>query len=542
MTPDRLTAPRGPRLRLVCVNDIYALDALPRLRTLVQREATDDPTDRLLVTLAGDFLAPSLLSSLDHGRGMVDCLGAVGVTHVTFGNHEDDIPPDELKLRVRELPAVWLNTNVPDFAVPLPTHDVVEVRGPGRSVRVGLLGVVMEDPAIYRRAPFGGCRIEPANAAARREAARLLADGCACVLPLTHQPLSLDRELAHAQTDPPFPVIIGGHEHNGVCEQIGVTWLIKALAEAAEAIVVDLEWPAEAPALGPDLPTVRVRREPTAGLADDPAVRARVDLHMDLVRQIDRATLVRLLPGQSLSSVGARSRQTTLGTLICSRLRDALGADVCLVNGGGIRASRDYPSRITYGDIRAEMPFDNELVVAHLPGSVIAAAIAASRSRAPAESGGFLQVDDLTVVDLVTHQVTSLAGAPLDPARDYRVALVRNFLLGLDHIEPLIAFGREHPGRVPAPDSGRGIRLVLVDSFALDLWRQLVNFDQADTNRDGLLDAEELATAIALATSESPSQLVADLVLHAVDTDHDQLISRAEADVASRPSRPPASS
>lgn len=541
MTSDRLTATRGPRLRLVCVNDIYALDALPRLRTLVKREATDDPADRLLVTLAGDFLAPSLLSSLDHGRGMVDCLAAVGVTHAIFGNHEDDIAPEELKLRVRELPAVWLNTNVPDFGVPLPTHDVVEVRGPGRSVRVGLLGVVMEDPAIYRRAPFGGCRIEPANRAARREAARLLADGCACVLPLTHQPAGLDRELAHLQRDPPFPVIVGGHEHNGVCEQVEGTWLVKALAEAAEAIVVDLEWPVEAPARGPDLPAVRVRRQPTAGLPDDPEVRAKVDLHMDLVRQIDRATLVRLPPGQALSSVGTRSRQTSLGTMICSRLRDALEAEVCLVNGGGIRASRDYPTRITYGDIRAEMPFDNELVVAHLPGSVVADAIAASRAKAPLESGAFLQVDDLTVVDPVTHQVTSLAGAPFDPARDYRVALIRNFLLGLDHIEPLVAFGRDHPGRVPAPDSGRGIRLVLVDAFALDLWRQLVRFDEADTNGDGALDAQELAAAIALATSESPSALVADLVLQAVDTDRDQLISRAEADAASRPSRPPSS-
>ena len=49
----------------------------------------------MLVTLAGDFVAPSMLSSLDKGAGMIDAL--IGVTHVCFGNHEDDIPIDELR-------------------------------------------------------------------------------------------------------------------------------------------------------------------------------------------------------------------------------------------------------------------------------------------------------------------------------------------------------------------------------------------------------------------------------------------------------------
>ena len=74
------TAPRGPTLRLVCVNDVYSLENLPRLRTLVQRASDVDPPDVLLTSLAGDFVAPSMLSSLDAGRGMVDCLNAIPIT------------------------------------------------------------------------------------------------------------------------------------------------------------------------------------------------------------------------------------------------------------------------------------------------------------------------------------------------------------------------------------------------------------------------------------------------------------------------------
>lgn len=78
---------RGPSLRLVCFNDVYTLDNLPRLLNLVRHHRAHSPADRTLVTLAGDFIGPSMLSSLDKGRSMIECLNAIGVTHVIFGNH-----------------------------------------------------------------------------------------------------------------------------------------------------------------------------------------------------------------------------------------------------------------------------------------------------------------------------------------------------------------------------------------------------------------------------------------------------------------------
>lgn len=90
---------RGPSLRVVCVNDVYMLENLPRLKSLVEHHATTQPADRYIVTLAGDFVAPSILASLDKGVGMVDCLNAIPVTHVAFGNHEDDVGTGELRKR-----------------------------------------------------------------------------------------------------------------------------------------------------------------------------------------------------------------------------------------------------------------------------------------------------------------------------------------------------------------------------------------------------------------------------------------------------------
>jgi 2',3'-cyclic-nucleotide 2'-phosphodiesterase (5'-nucleotidase family) len=543
------TAPRGPVLRLVCINDVYTLENLPRLRTLAQRMRDDTQADLVLTTMAGDFVGPSLLSSLDLGRGMIDCMNAVPITHAVLGNHEDDIGAAELCARLHELRATVLSTNVIGLDPSLPTAQIVEVSGPGtRRVRVGLVGVVMDDAGIYRKRPFGGATLLPANETARRAARHLVSEeGCACVVPLTHQTMEADRALAEGARACGIPVIVGGHEHTAFLEQIAGTWVVKAGCDATHAVIVDLAWPAEAPPAGsPDLPEVRVRLESVAPYPEDPALRARVDGHLRALAALQSATLfsvghaperaaaLHLGPGAPLSSVGTRARQTSLGTLLCSLLRDALEADACVMNGGGIRAAREYPTHFTYGDLEAEVPFDNEIVVVTMPGRVLAEAVAASRAHAPVESGGFLQVDDRMRIEPGTTQVVAVAGAPIDPARAYRVALVRDLFEGMDHIEPLVRFAREEPARIPPALSGRDVKHVLVEAFSRALWEQLGSFDAIDANHDGVVDAREIADAVARFTAEPASPITVDLLLKAIDADHDRLVSRAEAEAVKR--------
>lgn len=515
-----------PKLRIVSVNDVYSLEHLPRLKSLVEHHRAEAGVDAFVVVLAGDFLAPSLLSSIDAGRGMVECLNAVGVTHVVLGNHEDDLAPEQLKKRLGELSAKCLGTNLRSSAFDLPRHDRIDVAG----IAVGLVGVVMADPSVYRGRPFGGVELLPANDAAVAEASALLASGCAAVIPITHQSLAADQELAARSASPRFPVILGGHEHTPMLLDAAGTWIVKAGTEATRAAIIDVSW---ADPAAP--PRVTVRLEETALFPEDATVRALVDRHMSTVRELANATLYYLKPGELLSSKGTRSKQTTVGTLICSRLRDCLGAEACLFNGGGIRASRDYAVRFTYGDIEAEVPFDNEVVVASLPGYVIRDAIAASRAKAPVESGAFLQVDDRIVVEGPAHTVVAIAGAPLDPDRSYRVAIVRELLLGLDRVEPLVRWSTAHPELVPASGSGREPKVVLVQSFAIEIWRELGGFDAMDTDGDDRVTSAEIAAEIALRhPSQAPSTLLADLVLQAVDVDADRVVSRADAAALAR--------
>ncbi|MEZ4405405.1 MAG: 5'-nucleotidase C-terminal domain-containing protein [Polyangiales bacterium] len=524
-----MSAARGPTLRLVCVNDVYQLDNLPRLRTLVKTLAAENPADLLLVTLAGDFLAPSLLSSLDHGAAMVECLNEVPVTHVILGNHEDDVPFTALQSAARAFRGCWINTNVPGFTPSLPRNAVLTLTAPGgRTVKVGLVGVLTEDPALYRPGAFNGLQILPANESAVAEGTALRAQGCGALIAMTHQAIARDRVLA-AQREAPFSLVIGGHEHEPHLEHIDGCWLVKAGSEAAHAVVIDLAWPASPPPAGElDAPTAEVRLEDVRAVPADPALASRVAHHMVAVEKLRAAELMRIPEGEALSSVGVRWRQTSMGTLVCSRLRQALDADACVLNGGGIRASTEHRGAFTYGDLESELPFANEVVVVPLPGWVLRDTIATSRSRAPTPWAAFLQVDDGVQVD-AEHGVIAVNGEPLDERREYRVAMVRLLVEGLDGLEPLLRFMRDHPERMPPRDSGREIKTILVETFALDFWRSLGDFDLIDTDRDGLVSADEIRAAIAR-RSEAAAGVLFDSVMRALDVDGDARVSREEAE------------
>ncbi|GFH56583.1 hypothetical protein CTEN210_13059 [Chaetoceros tenuissimus] len=130
------------KFRVFQINDVYLLNNLPRLATYIQdhmkillpsikdeikknlsyTETTKDydpstgktviTTISTVIVVSGDFLAPSLLSSLDGGKGMVDVLHAIGVTHVSLGNHEDDVSTDSLKQHIDANKFEWVNTNL----------------------------------------------------------------------------------------------------------------------------------------------------------------------------------------------------------------------------------------------------------------------------------------------------------------------------------------------------------------------------------------------------------------------------------------------
>ena len=137
-----------------------------------------------------------------------------------------------------------------------------------------------------------------------------------------------------------------------------------------------------------------------------------------------------------------RSKETNLGDLCADAARISTGADIGIVNGGGVRANIKRGD-VTYKDIIDVHPFGNKTVVIKATGQQIMDALEWSCRSLPAEDGGFLQVSNLTfTVDLSTEstctedpigQMTGVGanrrvsqikvgGEAIDPGKEYTVA------------------------------------------------------------------------------------------------------------------------
>ncbi len=90
-----------------------------------------------------------------------------------------------------------------------------------------------------------------------------------------------------------------------------------------------------------------------------------------------------------------RRAETNLGDLCADALREATGADIAILNGGGIRSGIGRGD-ITMGDILNVFPFNNTLCVVEATGQQILDALEWGARNVPDENGAFLQVSGLS--------------------------------------------------------------------------------------------------------------------------------------------------
>ncbi|MBL9052309.1 MAG: 5'-nucleotidase C-terminal domain-containing protein, partial [Tabrizicola sp.] len=132
-----------------------------------------------------------------------------------------------------------------------------------------------------------------------------------------------------------------------------------------------------------------------------------------------------------------RGEEATMGNLIADAMRDATGADIAIMNGGGIRGDTTYePGRkLTRRDILTELPFGNVTVVTELPGSQILLALENGVSRVEDGAGRFPQVSGLSYAFDASAEAGSrvsevmVGGAALEADKLYTVA-VNDYILG----------------------------------------------------------------------------------------------------------------
>jgi len=563
--PAPSTPSRECRLRIFHINDVYLLDNLATLKTCVEKLSEGLPRSNVLTTLAGDFLAPSLLSSIDHGHGMVDIMNSIPVDAVCFGNHESDVPHPSLLSRIRQYKGTWLNSNMRSFNeeegknLPpgaLPDNHLIELEG-GRSVAlIGLCCGGGSNVSLYRDGAFNGhaARITPVldavdDAAARARAAYPNVD---CVIPLTHQYMPDDLELSSRD----FPVVLGGHDHSVFNETRNGTLFIKAGEDAYQVAVIDIVWATDAPPAPAPPTSVSVQlvqlvqplqhEGPPMELqyTPDDAVLERIKNWQKPAVELQSAVLARLEPGK-YSSVGVRQAESTMATLICTAMSDVVDCDGALINAGAVRGNKNYEDgEISYADLSSECPFPTAYVVVRLEGDYLSRAVAQSRQLWK-EAGvvpDALHCDDQMRVNPETLAVMEVNGEPLIPHQTYDI-LMNSYLMQSNPV--LQEYADKYPDRVPPEDSGQPALQILVQYFCDKVWKALVDvkgsgtitlcdidqfFVEADTDFSGDISEDELLDILKKRASHLPgvARVVAKQCLSFADKNNDGKVDRSE--------------
>jgi 5'-nucleotidase / UDP-sugar diphosphatase len=253
-------------------------------------------------------------------------------------------------------------------------------------------------------------------------------DGADLVVGVVQAPRSDDMKMIVSKA---FDVILSGDDHELVVQWNGITAHVDTSSDANYLVPVDLSVDVE------EKDGKRtVRWEPnfrfidTASVTPDPETQKIVDQYSaELDKELNVVIGKTKGPLDSRRNI-VRTQEAAIGNLIADAMLAAVGAEIALTNGGGIRAEKEYASgsEITRRDVLTELPFGNVTVLTEVTGQQVWDALENGFSKIEDGAGRFPQVAGMIVEADRSKPAGSrivsvtIGGKPLDPKATYKLA------------------------------------------------------------------------------------------------------------------------
>ena len=425
-------------ITFLLVSDIYKVDnssergGFARLNAVVKAERAKG--GNVVYAHAGDLISPSLLSGFDQGEHTIALTNMAPPDIFTPGNHEFDFGAAVFMKRMQEaaFPLFAANLRTAD-GKPVDGFKDMEIRDIG-GIKVGLIGLTAEDSPA-KSSPGGTLKFLPAYDTAIAQAKEVRAAGAELVVAVVHANREVDRRLFESHA---FDIILTGDDHDLALFFDGRTVMAESKEEAEFVIAIDVKFDVSEKDGKRNVKWYpNFRLIDTASVAPDPGTQAKVDAYnAELSKELDVAVGTTTEPLDSRKA-SVRTAETAMGNLIADATREAVGADIGITNGGGIRGNKEYPAgtKLTRRDILSELPFGNKTVKLEVSGETVLAAIENGLSDVENSAGRFPQVSGITIEADLTRpkgeRVLSVmvGGKPLDKAAVYTLS-TNDFMYG----------------------------------------------------------------------------------------------------------------
>jgi 5'-nucleotidase/UDP-sugar diphosphatase len=354
-------------------------------------------------------------------------LSYMGLDAMTLGNHEFDKPFEILELQSKIAQFPFVAANYVDNLHGGPIFEPYIIKKVG-DLKVGIIGLATEQTLVLEPIYLGDNTIVNAKETLENYLP-IVQEKADVVVVLSHLgyyddknpepnlPVKFTSTNELAKSFRGIDVIIDGHTHSVLDSPVLINDVI--IAQAGEHgkflgridLWVDsgrvVDWRGELIPITADIP-------------EDPFIKMFSDMFYQLgsaaLDQVVGVTNV-LLDGERAH---VRSHATNLSNLIADSMIWKTGADVALVNGGGIRSSIDV-GEITYRDVLTVLPFGNTVYVMELTGKDLMAVLEYA-ATIPDGQGAKLHVGGMTAEIKDGKPINvKINGEPLDLNKTYKV-------------------------------------------------------------------------------------------------------------------------
>ncbi|MGM7722989.1 bifunctional metallophosphatase/5'-nucleotidase [Metabacillus sp. Hm71] len=389
--------PQYKQIQLLGINDLHGqlnvtrqVNGKPAGRAdylaayLLQRAHENKNT---LFVHVGDMIGASPpISLLLQDEPTIEFLNTINITIGTVGNHEFDKGITELLRLIngRKHEATgdfagsqfpWVAANVIDKKTGktiLPPYKILKNNG----MKLGFIGVVTTDtPSLVVPSGVEGITFLDEAESINKAAAELKEQGVKAIIVLAHNPgTSKDNgeqatgEIVNiAKTvDDEVDIIFGGHNHAYLNAFVDGKLLVQSYSYGTAFSDVDIEIdPQTGDIVGKRSEIVTVYQE---GISPHPETKQMIEKYEEKIEPI-----VSRVIGTAETSITAAQNEngeSALGNFIADAQREAMKADIALMNPGGIRADLDA-GEVTWGQLYVVQPFKNNLIKMSLTGQQI---------------------------------------------------------------------------------------------------------------------------------------------------------------------------
>ncbi|MFO1328495.1 MAG: bifunctional UDP-sugar hydrolase/5'-nucleotidase UshA [Rubrivivax sp.] len=425
-------------------------------KTLIERVRAEVKAagGEVLLLDGGDINTGVPESDLQDAEPDFKGMNLIGYDAMAVGNHEFDKPPEVLARQVQWAQFPVLSANIYKGGQRMfKPYQVFERRG----WRIAVLGLTTDDTAkMVLPANVAGIEFrKPADEAARlMPELRAQADMVIAATHMGHYPdgnrgVNAPGDVEMARSVKGLDLIVGGHSQNPVCmlaenrrneayvpgtpcapDRQNGTWIVQAHEWGKYVGRADFELSGgQIRLLRYQLLPVNLKRTVdgrkqtyTDPIPEDEGVRAFLRPFQD-----NGQARLNIPVGETAGvfdgdRVRVRAQPTTMGQLIARSMLDRTGADVALMNSGGVRDSLPA-GRITYRDVLKVQPFGNMLALVRLSGAELLQYLQVAAKMTPG-SGAFPQTAGVRMqIEGGVLRSATVGGQPIDPRREYRLAL-----------------------------------------------------------------------------------------------------------------------